>query len=117
MENQEIYVTDSKYPDVAYGLVTSLIPPQRRKILDEVELYTRIQPQVTSDCYKVKNPSQDDIDTATGGGGYGSNARGTMKYPGENGSTERGTWAPNPCLLYTSPSPRDRQKSRMPSSA
>ena len=25
--------------------------------------------------------------------------------------------SPNPCLLYTSPSPRDRQKSRMPSSA
>ena len=25
--------------------------------------------------------------------------------------------APGPCLLYTSPSPRDRQKSRMPSSA
>ena len=25
--------------------------------------------------------------------------------------------APNVCLLYTSPSPRDRQKSRMPSSA
>ena len=25
--------------------------------------------------------------------------------------------APTPCLLYTSPSPRDRQKSRMPSSA
>ena len=25
--------------------------------------------------------------------------------------------AVNPCLLYTSPSPRDRQKSRMPSSA
>ena len=24
---------------------------------------------------------------------------------------------PMPCLLYTSPSPRDRQKSRMPSSA
>ena len=27
-----------------------------------------------------------------------------------------GDWA-NICLLYTSPSPRDRQKSRMPSSA
>ena len=27
-----------------------------------------------------------------------------------------GTW-PTICLLYTSPSPRDRQKSRMPSSA
>ena len=25
--------------------------------------------------------------------------------------------APKGCLLYTSPSPRDRQKSRMPSSA
>ena len=25
--------------------------------------------------------------------------------------------APKDCLLYTSPSPRDRQKSRMPSSA
>ena len=30
----------------------------------------------------------------------------------------RGTASlPSPCLLYTSPSPRDRQKSRMPSSA
>ena len=27
------------------------------------------------------------------------------------------TGQPQPCLLYTSPSPRDRQKSRMPSSA
>ena len=26
-------------------------------------------------------------------------------------------WIYNACLLYTSPSPRDRQKSRMPSSA
>ena len=26
-------------------------------------------------------------------------------------------YALDPCLLYTSPSPRDRQKSRMPSSA
>ena len=26
-------------------------------------------------------------------------------------------WRPSTCLLYTSPSPRDRQKSRMPSSA
>ena len=27
------------------------------------------------------------------------------------------TWESKACLLYTSPSPRDRQKSRMPSSA
>ena len=29
----------------------------------------------------------------------------------------QGEWVDNACLLYTSPSPRDRQKSRMPSSA
>ena len=31
--------------------------------------------------------------------------------------TKGGKQRPNTCLLYTSPSPRDRQKSRMPSSA
>ena len=30
---------------------------------------------------------------------------------------ERGRLFCNPCLLYTSPSPRDRTRSRMPSSA
>ena len=29
----------------------------------------------------------------------------------------RSVWGVRDCLLYTSPSPRDRQKSRMPSSA
>ena len=33
------------------------------------------------------------------------------------GGIARNFWRPEPCLLYTSPSPRDRQKSRMPSSA
>ena len=33
----------------------------------------------------------------------------------EGGSSQTGN--DNACLLYTSPSPRDRQKSRMPSSA
>ena len=32
-------------------------------------------------------------------------------------SMERSGAQPDDCLLYTSPSPRDRQKSRMPSSA
>ena len=36
--------------------------------------------------------------------------RGTRFHPGENVGCGN-------CLLYTSPSPRDRQKSRMPSSA
>src|SRR5674476_1629463 len=33
------------------------------------------------------------------------------------GPAELGAVSPYACLLYTSPSPRDRQKSRMPSSA
>ena len=41
-------------------------------------------------------------------------------YTGSQLAIDSRQWAgepPNPCLLYTSPSPRDRQKSRMPSSA
>ena len=38
----------------------------------------------------------------------------TSSYVGENAEFERQMLS---CLLYTSPSPRDRQKSRMPSSA
>ena len=42
----------------------------------------------------------------------------TMKAGGsvQSGLHSRNEWE-CPCLLYTSPSPRDRQKSRMPSSA
>ena len=36
---------------------------------------------------------------------------------GEGGHTKSLLEASNPCLLYTSPSPRDRSVSRMPSSA
>ena len=39
---------------------------------------------------------------------------GDIQYWNE-GDGDYGQW--RPCLLYTSPSPRDRQKSRMPSSA
>ena len=41
----------------------------------------------------------------------GTGAKGTIGGTGQPG--QRG----EACLLYTSPSPRDRQKSRMPSSA
>ena len=37
--------------------------------------------------------------------------------PGAGGNIAAAAVAKSPCLLYTSPSPRDRQKSRMPSSA
>ena len=48
-------------------------------------------------------------------------ARPTALGNGDNYHVFRGdrppAWEAMPCLLYTSPSPRDRQKSRMPSSA
>ena len=44
-----------------------------------------------------------------------SNAKGTERYDNMLEHVDS-AWK-NACLLYTSPSPRDRQKSRMPSSA
>ena len=42
----------------------------------------------------------------------------TILFADVTGSTALGElFDPEDCLLYTSPSPRDRQKSRMPSSA
>ena len=46
-------------------------------------------------------------------------------YPGDEAyqtkdlrfNMDMASYVVDPCLLYTSPSPRDRQKSRMPSSA
>ena len=45
---------------------------------------------------------------------YGANY---VKWFAEEAKRIYGDTIPSPCLLYTSPSPRDRQKSRMPSSA
>ena len=60
---------------------------------------------------------------ATGYGGIQAvnllkkNKKYKISFLGGN-KTSGSKWNDNfPCLLYTSPSPRDRQKSRMPSSA
>ena len=42
---------------------------------------------------------------------------GVHQYLGHDDKSEQTPQAVYSCLLYTSPSPRDRQKSRMPSSA
>ena len=44
-------------------------------------------------------------------------AVGVVAYNGYTASAKASATQSNDCLLYTSPSPRDRQKSRMPSSA
>ena len=40
-----------------------------------------------------------------------------LKFPGNHKKEAEKSLIDDRCLLYTSPSPRDRQKSRMPSSA
>ena len=54
--------------------------------------------------YTTNMPTTDLVDT---------DAMVAVSYDGDEIEPEHG----GPCLLYTSPSPRDRQKSRMPSSA
>ena len=40
-----------------------------------------------------------------------------LKKLNDNGTINKQKYSLRPCLLYTSPSPRDRTRSRMPSSA
>ena len=54
----------------------------------------------------------------TGGRKKGAKPKPTHKWESVNYNVESKAEAPNHvCLLYTSPSPRDRTRSRMPSSA
>ena len=62
--------------------------------------------------YLVPNPKFKRVGGGSSGGGGGSNDE-SIHYL----VAEQHLDGPLPCLLYTSPSPRDRQKSRMPSSA
>jgi|MDSV01.1.fsa_nt_gb signal recognition particle subunit SEC65 len=95
-ENQECYVSDTTYPEEAYGVGDDLSPPIRSSVVDEVSEYTKIDPTITENCFKVKNPSKEDIQSAVGSGGYASNSQGAIKYPGKNAATEGGVWAANP---------------------
>ena len=95
-KNQECYVADTKYPDEAYGVGDDQAPPVCNSQVDEVEDYSKIIPQITENCFKVKNPSDEDIQSAVGSGGYASNSEGAIKYPNKNAATEGGVWAANP---------------------
>ena len=56
----------------------------------------------------------------TGNGGTGATsftAGKLLQFVNQEENTAFNTTSSSACLLYTSPSPRDRQKSRMPSSA
>ena len=54
---------------------------------------------------------------ALAGSGEAIEAHGKAAVVGLNGEVEHASGLIHTCLLYTSPSPRDRTRSRMPSSA
>ena len=75
-----------------------------------------------------REPIEEEVEVVIVGGGFGGMLAAVRLHEAgigdfkiiEKGGNFGGTWYWNRypgCLLYTSPSPRDRQKSRMPSSA
>ena len=74
----------------------------KHDVLDEESLY-RLQQTLYSDRF-MWIPAQ-------------TNKHSTNTYYVHEFRHVNGIASPYDCLLYTSPSPRDRQKSRMPSSA
>ena len=70
----------------------------------------------TTTCYKEQYREEYVPGTADSPG-YIKSWTDTIEYPCRRTRIERTPDNINSCLLYTSPSPRDRTRSRMPSSA
>ena len=81
-------------------------------------LVTTNNPATVSGIVKTFNMDYSHLTSALGPGSIPSGSQ-LIWAPGAEAPLETliGTAKPGTCLLYTSPSPRDRQKSRMPSSA
>ena len=86
------------------------VPPQNYPIMNNKELVDNIQeypnPNVATDKYFNQNVYEQ---KQRAGNPVGNNIPQIYSLTGD--------YLSSTCLLYTSPSPRDRQKSRMPSSA
>ena len=67
---------------------------------------------MNSDCIAIEAATDGACSGNPGPGGWG----GLIIFD-DNSELEIGGSEQNTCLLYTSPSPRDRTRSRMPSSA
>ena len=82
-------------------------------------LFGRVSPSTSNETYghhagvDNTNASAQDGSTGRNGNSSGGAPNGAIKLRGEVGKYI----GANACLLYTSPSPRDHQPSRMPSSA
>eukprot|EP01015_Nassula_variabilis_P008103 TRINITY_DN16360_c0_g1_i1.p3 TRINITY_DN16360_c0_g1~~TRINITY_DN16360_c0_g1_i1.p3 ORF type:complete len:110 (+),score=32.14 TRINITY_DN16360_c0_g1_i1:62-391(+) len=103
---------------------------QKREVIDQKNNTSQLTKQQTgSQPKQIKlntkkqesQPQQQQVDTkqkseSQGGSKNFANTQQTKKT-GTDKKQQGAVSMDNSCLLYTSPSPRDRQKSRMPSSA
>ena len=96
----------SKPPARAGG--RALIPPRTRQYLKEKDLLDVVD-QIPASGKKLTIADVDQYLASNPGGSAAPAASANAAYEESP--------VPSACLLYTSPSPRDRQKSRMPSSA
>ena len=96
--------------EMVAATIAKKLKPLTKKIVDKLkknEDLTRTERKAVRDHAKAKGKTtmEDGVKVTR------------YPYMGEAGETVAKRPRPKSCLLYTSPSPRDRQKSRMPSSA
>ena len=85
------------------------------KFTHENNFIERKLPKLRKKPISVKNQKDNDISKKTTN--KNNSVQQNLQLSSENGFVLPPGGSTNPCLLYTSPSPRDRTRSRMPSSA
>ena len=106
--NQELLISaDSASPEV-------VAEPEPQPVVDAPEP----APVVEASAPVIEEPAMDHGAMDHSEMDHSGHDHGMATPPSSGGYTGITTWGSfHGCLLYTSPSPRDRQKSRMPSSA
>ena len=107
------------------GVDVPRVPPVKRVVIETFDETLQTPPMTDNDTPKVVNLLENQIDALKARLAQASDRETALQseksklldmLSAEQEKT-RVLMLPNPCLLYTSPSPRDRTRSRMPSSA
>jgi sensor histidine kinase regulating citrate/malate metabolism len=93
---------------VMFGLAASLLTFVLLRTVQQTQPKTMVAEPVSTPTDDHEQPEEGILIVQAGG---------RVSYINKRAREYFDAWEGIPCLLYTSPSPRDRQKSRMPSSA